>query len=133
MKILLVALDEASDGDHGFQLSTLFQVARLQNRLNRLLFGFLDEAARVHDHDVRTFEVGRHVGSVAEQCRHHALRVDSVLVATQREQCDAGPISRSGGGELVTYGRDVRRNIRPHRVRRERKDRKVARPHLEMT
>ena len=56
-KLVSVALDQTTDRDHRAQVSVLLQGAGFQDRLDGLFLGGLDEAARVHDHDLGVIDL----------------------------------------------------------------------------
>jgi hypothetical protein len=78
-----VALGEAAAGHHGEVAALLLQLAELEQGVDRLLGGDLDEPAGVDDGDVRLLRGG---GGVVAARLHEALdvgRVDGVLGAAQ--------------------------------------------------
>ena len=54
---------------------------------------------------------------MTDQSRHHPLGIDRVLVATQRNERDAGPVLVADRVELVVNGRDIGRDIGANGVR----------------
>ncbi len=119
-QLVAVALDEASHRHHGLHFPPGLQLARVEHRLDGLLLRLLDEAARVHDDHVGSFDVRGDARTVPHERRHHALGVDRVLVAAERDERDARPRLRPRRGDLVAHGRDVRGHPGAHRIRGQR-------------
>ena len=123
-----MTLDQTPDGDHGPEVAFPLHVARFQDRLDRLLFGRLDEATSVHDHDLGAFDVGGDPSSVTDELGHHPLGIDRILVAAERHECDARAVGVPNRVDLVPHGSDVRGDVRPNRLRRDREDGQVSDP-----
>ncbi len=90
-EFVLVALDQAPHGDHRPRPTLLLHANGLEDRLDRLLLGHLDEAARVDDDDVRPVRIVRDPSTGADQPAEDPLAVDRVLVTAERDQPDTQP------------------------------------------
>ena len=75
-------VDEAADGRHA-RAACVRHLGRVQDRLDRLFLGGVDEAARVDDHDVRTVE-RRAAVTRGDQTPHETVGVGFVLGAAER-------------------------------------------------
>jgi hypothetical protein len=123
LEFCLVALHKAPDCYDSTQLSPSLQIARVEDRLDRLFLRILYETARVYDQDIGPSDIRRYPGAMADQRSQNPFRIDRVLVATQCYECDVGTIRSTHGFELILDNCDVPHDIRPHRIRNEREDR----------
>src|SRR6185437_8159502 len=96
----LVTLDHAAHGDHRAARAQLLEPPRLDDRVDRLLLGRVDEPARVDHDDVGSLEIRRMPGALVDQLREVALAVDGVLVAAEGDEADvhvvASGVARTG-------------------------------------
>jgi len=60
----------------------------LEDGVDGLLLGGLDEAAGVDDEDFCVFGLGGELGSTAMEQAHHDLRVNEVFGAAERDEAD---------------------------------------------
>jgi hypothetical protein len=88
-QLLLVALDHTADGDDGLTRAILLEAAGLDQCVDRLLLGGINEAARVDDDDLSGREVTDGLGAASDQSREVALAVDGILVAAQGDEADS--------------------------------------------
>ena len=79
--LVAVALDQAAGDDQLFGRAGGFVAGHLQNRIDRLLLGRVDEAAGVDDEDFGLFGMGGQAGASARQQAHHHLGIDEVFRA----------------------------------------------------
>ena len=89
-KLLLVALHQATDGDDRLD-STLFQLRRGQDGIDRFLLRGVDETAGVHQNDVRLRQHRGHHGAVPNQIAHEAFGIDRRLVAAEGNDAELHP------------------------------------------
>ena len=76
-----VPLGEATSHDKTRAVTVLFQLRHLQDGIDRLLLGFVDERAGVHDQYVGARRiVGQLVAGIAGHTQHH-LAIDEVFRA----------------------------------------------------
>ena len=101
LDLVAVALDEAAGDDDalGFAAVLLLVLDHLEDGIDGLLFGGVDEAAGVDDDDFCVFGPGGELGSVVVEEAHHDLRVDEVLGAAEGDEAyfGTGLGGRSGG------------------------------------
>ena len=76
----------------------------LEDGVDGLLLGGVDEAAGVDDEDVGVFGAGGELRAAAMEQAHHDLGVDEVLGAAERDEADRGAV-----GYLGSRGRRVSR------------------------
>jgi hypothetical protein len=62
----------------------------LEDGVDGLLLGGVDEAAGVDDDDLGVFGAGGQLGSVVVEQAHHDLRVDEVFGAAERDEAYLG-------------------------------------------
>ena len=102
-QLLVVALGQAARDDQAPRAPRLLLARHLQDGVDRLLLGAIDERAGVHDDHVRVLRV-RDQGMAARlQAPEHHLAVDQVLRTAQAHQPDAQRLS--GWQELGGLGR----------------------------
>ena len=90
-----VFLDHASGHDDAVDLPPLLALDLLEDRLDRLLLGTVDEAAGVDDDD-SGLGVGDDLVPGLLQVAQHHLGVDEVLRASERHDADGGEFSAHG-------------------------------------
>jgi len=88
-ELVAMPLDHASDGHHGLRRSFRLHSPRFDNCIDRFALGRVDEAAGIHDDQLRGRRVGDPLGAVIEELREVALRVDGVLVAAEGDEGNA--------------------------------------------
>ena len=122
-ELLAVALGEAADGDDLLRAAAVaLEVGGLEQRVDGVLLGLLDEAARVDDGDVGLGRVVDETPALREQPTGQLLGVDLVARAPEGDECDALVGARVGRGHASTLdagvfnGRHARN--RPPRPRR---------------
>ena len=108
-EVLAVALGQAADGHDGLGtaaglLQLGLEVGRLQQRVDRVLLGRLDEAAGVHDHGVGVGGVVDEQEAVGLEPAGELLGVDLVAGAPERHHRDRGRSADVSSGR----GADVR-------------------------
>ncbi len=100
-----VAFGEAA-GDDQPAAGGLLPGGHLQNRVDRLLLGAVDEGAGVHDDDVGAVGVGRDLVAGLFSCAEHDLGIDEVLRAAEGNEADLHSAARGrledGGVEHPT-------------------------------
>ena len=84
----LVALDHAADCDDSTAHAARLVLTRLDQRVERLLFRGVDEAAGVDDDDVGVGHVGGVFGAAVGELGDVPLAVDGVLVAAEGDDGD---------------------------------------------
>ena len=97
-ELLAVPLGEAADRDHGLGAPGALEVGGLQDGVDRVLLGRLDEAAGVDDGDVGVARVLDERPAVGGQPAGQLLGVDLVARAAERHQRDAAPRGGQGSG-----------------------------------
>src|SRR5262249_20248567 len=93
-----VLLDHAPGDDDAVDLAPLLAFHLLENRLDRLLLGAVDEAARVDEDDFRV-RVRDDVVAGALQMAEHDLGVHEILRTAEGDDPDGGKVL-SGHGTL---------------------------------
>ena len=90
--LVAVALDEAAGYDDAACLAAvlLLVLDHLEDGVDGLLLGGVDEAAGVDDDDLGVFGSGGEFGAVVVEQAHHDLGVDEVLGATERNEAYFG-------------------------------------------
>ena len=83
-----MALHHAPDGDDGLARAVFLQPAGLDQRVDGLFLGRVDEAAGVDDDDLGVGEIGDRLGASSDEAREIPLAVDGVLVAAQCDEAD---------------------------------------------
>ena len=92
LDLVAVALDEAAGYDDalGFSAVLLLVLDHLEDGVDGLLLGGVDEAAGVDDDDLGVFGAGGELGSVVVEEAHHDLGVDEVFGAAERDEAYFG-------------------------------------------
>ena len=80
----------------GFAAVLLLVLDHLEDGVDGLLLGGVDEAAGVDDDDFGVFGVGGEFGSVVMEQAHHDLGVDEVFGAAERDEAYFGFRGRGG-------------------------------------
>ena len=88
---MLVALDQAADGDDGFDVAVLLQFRRGEDGVDRFLLRGVDEAAGIDEDDVGMLKVGGHDRPVADQVADEALGVDGRFITPQGDDAELHP------------------------------------------
>ena len=98
LDFVAVALDEAAGDDDTLGLSAvlLLVLDHLEDGVDGLLLGGVDEAAGVDDDDLGVFGSGREFGTVVMEQAHHDLGVDEVFGAAERDEAYLGAGGCSG-------------------------------------
>src|SRR5438046_2630151 len=81
-----MALHHAPKTDDGPARAAFLEATRLDQRVDRLLLGGVNEATRVDDDDLGLLEVGRKLGTTVRELSDVSLAVDCVLVAAEGEE-----------------------------------------------
>ena len=106
--LVAVALDEAAGDDEalGFAAVLLLMLDHLEDGVDGLLLGGVDEAAGVDDDDLGVFGAGGEFGSVVMEEAHHDLGVDEVFGAAEGDEAHfwAG-LDRDFLGCIIENGR----------------------------
>ncbi len=99
LNFVAVALDEAAGYDDalGFAAVLLLVLDHLEDGVDGLLLGGVDEAAGVDDDDLGVFGAGGELGSVVVEQAHHDLGVDEVFGAAEGDETYLGPDPRRRG------------------------------------
>ncbi len=97
LDFVAVALDEAAGDDDAacFAAVLLLVLDHLEDGVDGLLLGGVDEAAGIDDDDLGVFGAGGELGSVAMEQAHHDLGVDEVFGAAEGDEAYLG----AGGGD----------------------------------
>ena len=107
LDFVAVALDEAAGDDDalGFAAVLLLVLDHLEDGVDGLLLGGVDEAAGVDDDDLGVFGVGGELGAVVVEDAHHDLGVDEVFGAAEGDEAYFGAGGRGvGGGRFFEDG-----------------------------
>ena len=88
MDFVAVALDEAAGDDEalGFAAVLLLVLDHLEDGVDGLLLGGVDEAAGVDDDDLGVFGAGGELGAAVVEHAHHDLGVDEVFGAAEGDE-----------------------------------------------
>ncbi len=100
LQLVTVPLDHAADGDERAEPAGVFEACGIEQRVDGLFLGRVDERARVHDQHIGVGAVfGRH-GALSRERGRDALGVDGVLIAPEREDGELHRVNTStpGGG-----------------------------------
>ena len=97
LDLIAIALNQASGDDDPARFAACLVLHHLEDGVDRLLFGGIDEAAGVDDDNFRVFRVGGQLGTVVVQQTHHHFGVDQVLGAAERDEAHLR-FSRGGNG-----------------------------------
>ena len=95
------ALDQATGHNQLLGVSPRLQAGHIQNGINRLLLGRVNEGTGIDDDNVSILSLGSQVGACLHQHPHHYFAVNQVLRATQ---ADEGHLLRSFGGSTFPVG-----------------------------
>jgi len=92
LDFVAVALDEAAGDDDAtrFAAVLLLVLDHLEDGVDGLLLGGVDEAAGVDDDDLGVFGARGELGSVVVEETHHDLGVDEVFGAAERDEAYLG-------------------------------------------
>ena len=92
LDLVAVALDQAAGDDEalGFAAVLLLVLDHLEDGVDGLLLGGVDEAAGVDDEDLGVFGVGGELAAGVVEQAHHDLGVDEVLGAAEGDEADLG-------------------------------------------
>ena len=88
LEFLAVPLDHAAHGDDRPRPARLFQTSGFDDRIDRFFLRGVDEAAGVHENDVRILGLLDGLGAAICQLREVAFGVNGVFVAAQRDDRD---------------------------------------------
>src|SRR5262245_944830 len=111
--VAAVALGEAAGDDERAARAALLQLGQLEDRVDRLLAGAVDEGARVDDDALGVFWGGRERKPGLGQHAEHELGIDLVLRAAERRQVDlhaGGSIPDKRGGLDAAVIRELERD-----------------------
>ena len=88
LNLVAVALDQTAGDDDALRLAAilLLMLHHLEDGIDGLLLGGIDEAAGVDDDNLGVFSARRQLGSVVVQHAHHHLGVDEILGAAERDE-----------------------------------------------
>ena len=115
LNFVAVALDEAAGYDDalGFAAVLLLVLDHLEDGVDGLLLGGVDEAAGVDDDDLGVFGAGGELGSVVVEEAHHDLGVDEVFGAAEGDEAYLGAgldrdflayvVENSGGSHRLLF------------------------------
>ena len=96
--LVAVALDQASGDDEALGFAAIFALVpgHLEDGVDGLLLGGVDEAAGVDDEDLGVLGAGSELAAGAVKQAHHDFGVDQVLGAAEGDEADlwAGESSR---------------------------------------
>ena len=107
LDLVAVALYEAAGYDDAtrFAAVLLLVLDHLEDGVDGLLLGGVDEAAGVDDDDLGVFSAGSEFGSVVVEQAHHDLGVDEVLGAAERDEAYFGAgLGRDFLGYIIEVG-----------------------------
>jgi len=92
LNLVAVALDEAAGYDDalGFATVLLLVLDHLEDGVDGLLLGGVDEAAGVDDDDLGVFGAGGELGTVVVEQAHHDFGVDEVFGAAEGDEAYLG-------------------------------------------
>ena len=92
LDLVAVALDEAAGDDEalGFAAVRGLVLDHLEDGVDGLLLGGVDEGAGVDDEDFGVFGVGGELAAGVMEQAHHDLGVDEVFGAAERDEADFG-------------------------------------------
>jgi hypothetical protein len=107
LDLVAVAFDQAAGDDDALGLAAVLPLVldHLEDGIDGLLLGGVDEGAGVDDDDLGVFGLGSKFASGLVEEAHHDLGVDQVLGAAERDEADFGTGgSRSGRGWVIEDG-----------------------------
>ena len=86
--LVAVSLDEAAGDDEFADASAVGDLVldHLEDGVDRLLLGGVDEGAGVDDEDVGVFGTGGKLGAVVVEQAHHHFGVDEIFRAAERDE-----------------------------------------------
>src|ERR1700732_5316876 len=84
-----ITLREASCHYQPFARTVLFHFSGREDRVDRLLLGWLDESACVDQQHLRLLRVQSDLESLAHQCAQHQLAIGCVFRTSQADQMNA--------------------------------------------
>jgi hypothetical protein len=94
LDFVAIALDEAAGDYDALGFSSVgaadFVLDHLEDGVDGLLLGGVDEAAGVDDDDLGVFGAGGELGAVVVEQAHHDLGVDEVFGAAEGDETDFG-------------------------------------------
>ncbi len=101
--LIAVPLHQAAGDDEACGLAALFALVldHLEDGVDGLLLGGVDEAAGVDDDDVGVFGVGGEFAAGAVEQAHHDFGVDEVFGAAERDEADAWASLRLRGSGVL--------------------------------
>src|SRR5438105_5681126 len=85
-ELLLVALHHAPNADDGPAGARLLETSRLDQCVDRLFLGGVDEPTSVDDDDLRLVEVRRELRTTIRELSDVALAINGVLVAAESKE-----------------------------------------------
>jgi hypothetical protein len=107
LDLVAVALDETAGDDDALGFSSVgaadFVLDHLEDSVDGLLLGGVDEAAGVDDDDLGVFGSGGEFGSVVMEEAHHDLGVDEVFGAAEGDEAYFGAY-QCGGFDYFSFG-----------------------------
>src|SRR5262249_3201005 len=103
--VAAVALDQASGYDQALRAAGLLVLGHFQDRVDRFLLSWIDEAARVDDDHVCVRGMRRELVPAGGEVAHHDLGVDEVLRASEADETDFQGRSCEGGGSKFQNNR----------------------------
>ena len=86
LDLVAVALDEASGNDELLSLAAGLKTGHLEDGIDRLLFGRIDEGAGVDDQHVGGFGIADDARAGVVEQAHHDFAVDEVLGAAEADE-----------------------------------------------
>ena len=89
LDLMPVALHQAAGDDELLGPAALFEARHLQNRVDRLLLGAVDERAGVHHDDIGVLRPARNLRAGGGEHPHHYLAVNQVLRAAEAYEAHA--------------------------------------------
>ena len=102
LDLVAVALDQAAGHDEaaGLAAGGDLVLRHLEDGVDRLLLGRVDEAAGVDDQNLGVLGAGGELGAGVVEQAHHHLGVDEVLGAAERDEAYLGAGGSGGFGRL---------------------------------
>ena len=83
-----VALDQAPGDDQALRPAHLLVLGHLQDGVDRLLLGGVDETASVDDQHLGLVRMGGELMPAGGELAHHDFRIDQILGATEADKTD---------------------------------------------
>jgi hypothetical protein len=108
LNLVTVAFNQAAGDDDALGLAAILLLVldHFEDRVDRLLFGRVDEAAGVNDDDLGVFSIRRQFGSIVVEQPHHHLGVNEVLRAAKGDKAHLGT-SRGRSFRVFAYADGV--------------------------